>query len=279
MFKIGDVIVNIGSDKGYMGIKGDIWKIPKIPSCGTGAFNKRGTIWSNSIRKATDNEIKWFEAGITNINQIPEVGGTYINGLNQLRTISKLDYTTGWIWTNETGKSHIFSTFIGKLINRYKPPVKSQHIGNEVPIDTPFKPEDLKNCKIGNLTPEDHKIIQPFLFSLGYTWISGKTEVNITSSTLYIIKDHKICNGTSLETINIKKELILNYIKQLNTNKNEVHRQNQEITRGPINGSARILSGRQQGSTGSRPKGNVTCVKIRETQFRKSEVIGTVRFR
>ena len=246
----------------------------------------------NNVRKATEDEIKWFEAGITNINQIPEVGSTFDfvdetdpsqNTINE--TITSI--TNKSITCNNDGYdwSDYVDWYQRGYIKNYKPPIKSKSkTWNEaVPIDTPFEPGDLKNCKIGYLTPEDHEIIQPFLFSLGYKWSSGAHLTKIdqpylcTTGDNYIFKKSNRYGYNQLQRIEIKKETILNYIKQLNTNKNEVHRQNQEITRRTINGRARILSGRQQGSTGSRPKGNIQSIKGRETYFRRSEICGSVR--
>lgn len=240
------------------------------------AYYKNGSsCQENNVRKATEEEIKWFEAGITNINQIPEVGGTF-NTLTIKHIVFGLSSP---ILTNKG--SYSLKYWVENYLRVYKPPIKST-VDREVMFGKPFKPEDLKNCKIGNLTPEDHEIIQPFLFSLGYKWNSGN---KVTYTNAYYLAVTNVIRYGGAEDydesnkLEIKKELILNYIKQLNTNKNEVHRQNQEITRRPINGSARILSGRQQGSTGSRPKGNIQSIKGRETYFRRSEICGSVRLR
>lgn len=286
MFKTGDIVVRLtqmGIPKTIGDSKNDIWQ---TGFCSYTVVSKPNgiKIRNTEVRKATDNEIKWFKAGITNINQIPEVGGTFINKTGQRVTIKKFD---------ETGINKIivkefnhydthYTTFIDKRIISYKPPVKS---AGEPYIEfiNDFKPENLKNCKIGNLTPEDHKIIQPWLFSLGYKWVSGSKKVQYTETFgLGVTSNYEVFKINTEKDFyrnnnTIKKETILNYIKQLNTNKNEVLRQNKENTRSKINGSARILSGRQQGSVGSRPKGNVTSVSTRKAYIRQSEVSGSVR--
>lgn len=285
MFKKGDVVVRLTqtvNPKNIGDFKNDIWQTGSCSYTGVSKPN-RIKIHNIEVRKATDNEIKWFKAGITNINQIPEVGGTFNTRNDDTHKIkSFLNLTVGFPMQTEKG-AFCLQYWVENYSGSYKPPVKSQHVGNEVQIESPFKPGDLKNCKIGNLTPEDHKIIQPWLFSLGYKWLSGTKKVQYTETfglgvtsnyevfKINIEKDFYINNNT------IKKETILNYIKQLNTNKNEILRQNQENTRSKINGSARILSGRQQGSVGSRPKGNVTSVSTRKAYIRQSEVSGSVR--
>ena len=296
MFKIGDIVVRTESGdpkyaNGCIGFnQGDIWKAEKLHGSGTFVYYK--IPWStNKVRKATEDEIKWFEAGITNIHQIPEVGGTFDfvdeedSTQNCKETIKNINTTHNEIFcsTDNYNLNHYVSWLKNNNVRNYKPPVKSQRLNDKIPIEEPFKPEDLKNCKIGNLTPEDHKIIQPWLFSLGHNWIANEKNLVRHPISYYIVIKNYLTRGNSVQAFNknrcheIKKETILNYIKQLNANKNEVYRQNQEITRRPINGSARILSGRQQGSIGSRPKGNVKSVKGRETYFRKSEICGSIR--
>ena len=226
------------------------------------------------------------DLSISGDGNILAISTPYNDANGTFRTIETINYNDFWIYTFEIyGPTVRFSTFINECLESYKPPIKSEPKtwNKAVPIDTPFEVGDLENCKIGNLTPEDHKIIQPFLFSLGYKWSSGAHLTKIdqpylcTTGDNYIFKKSNRYGYNQLQRIEIKKETILNYIKQLNTNKNEVHRQNQEITRRTINGSARILSGRQQGSTGSRPKGNIQSIKGRETYFRRSEICGSVR--
>lgn len=290
MFKKGDIVVRINNSynplyKPTLLSAGAIFKCLKYSN--RAYYNHDSSIEQNNVRKATEDEIKWFKAGITNINQIPEVGGTFDfvdedDASQNCKEIIKDISTAHNVIYCSTG-NYALSDYVSWLKNNnvknYKPPTKSTADRDQM-FGTPFKPEDLKNCKIGNLTPEDHKIIQPFLFSLDYKWCNqGKTDIMQGLSEIHIRESYKLYKFSDYTTHTIKKETILNYIKQLNTNKNEIHRQNQEITRRPINGSARILSGRQQGSTGSRPKGNIQSIKGRETYFRRSEICGSVRLR
>lgn len=279
MFNKGDIVVRLkkgGIHNIYSKI-GAIWKCYKSDKYIAFYSNNSGT--SDLItRKATENEIKWFNLGITNINQIPEVGGTFKNNI----IITKI---SDRIITKDNGY-YTFKYWVENYKDSYKPPIKS-NTERDVMFGKEFTITDLNNCKIGNLTPEDNKIIQPFLFELGYKWYDG-IKIRIDKYGLIIKTDGLIFGKSVKEEFykikykEIKKEVILNYInnqKQLNTNTNEVLRKTKEVARGQINGTARMVSGRQQSTTGSRPKGNIQRVKVRETQVRRFEISGKVRLR
>ena len=289
MFKKGDVVVKTKTTNATdrIGSKiGDIWKINKLTKyCPESAYYPDGNSHSSKVRKATNNEIKWFEAGITNINQIPEVGGTYISGNGHLVTITGFvnDKGNDRIIVKERGYYTTFSAYVNSLTKNYKPPVKSQ---NHLEAINTFKPEDLKNCKIGNLTPEDHKIIQPFLFSLGYKWTSGAHLTKIdqpylcTTGDTYIFKKSNISDYNRLQRFEIKKETILNYIKQLNTNKNyeqinkktEIKQVNRRISGRSI--SIPTITGRI--TSASRLIGNKASGKCVKSQLRSFEIITNI---
>ena len=295
MFKIGDIVVKTKTtNKTYrLGSKeGDIWKINKLTQFNLeSAYYPDGQTHSTNVRKATPEEIKWFEAGITNINQIPEVGGTYNDANGTFRTIETINYNDFWIYTFEIyGPTVRFSTFINECLESYKPPIKSEPKtwNKAIPIDTPFEVGDLKNCKIGNLTPEDHEIIQPFLFSLGYKWASGSHLTKIDQPYLcttrgnYIFKKSNITDFNRLQRTPIKKETILNYIKQLNTNNNyeqinkkaEIKPVNRRVTgrsisiptiAGSITSASRLIGNKASGK----------CIKSHFRSFKISENIIT----
>ena len=226
MFKKGDVVVSNNLSNSNNGF---IFKILLIEN---GEYyvkiDKKSKMIKNCFRKATDDEIKWFEAGITNINQIPEVSNNfwYLNEIKAISTVNSGSVFCDKDWTNFSYKEFLQ---IQKDINIHnKPPVKSQHVGNKVPINTPFEISDLKNCKIGDLTPEDHKIIQPWLYNLDYNW--SATTLNVlhdkayslcTTGDNYLFKKSNILDFNALNRTEIKKETILNYIKQLNINTDE----------------------------------------------------------
>jgi hypothetical protein len=291
MFKIGDIVVKIittVTSSRHGGKKGDVWEINKLTKfTKNSAYYQDGLSHSSKVRKATNNEIKWFEAGITNINQIPEVGGTYLNVDNDLRTITGFDYiSTGWITTKEFGgNSHLFSTFITRFSNSYKPPIKPT-VDRDIMFSKPFEIGDLKKCKIGNLTPEDHKIIQTFLFSLGYKWISGPTKVQYTeafglgvsiNNKVFKMPDEK--DFFSKVNTPIKKETILNYIK-LNTN-NNYEQVNKRTKIKPESSTIRGASIRIPVITGriasaSRLIGNKASGKCVKSQIRKFEIVANI---
>ena len=81
MFKKGDIVVKTKTTNSTdrLGSKeGDIWKVNKLTKfTPNSAYYSDGSSHSSKVRKATPEEIKWFEAGITNINQIPEVGASF----------------------------------------------------------------------------------------------------------------------------------------------------------------------------------------------------------
>lgn len=290
MFNKGNIIVRLDNNDAsynYGNNKNDIWKIKEISGISNQLIYKPDgrTLHKNKVRFATENEIKWFNLGITNVNQIPEVDGTFNNCI-----ITKI---SDKIATKYNGY-FTFKYWVENYKDSYKPPIKSNS-ERDVMFGKDFTIADLNNCKICNLTPEDHRIIQPFLFQLGYTWQSGSRAIQFldTETPYLFIKaekvfykrsnlDKEISYFKNHHFKEIKKEVILNYInnqKQLNTNTNEILRQTEEVTRGQINGTARVVSGRQQITTGSRPKGNIQRVKIRKTQVRKFEILGKVRFR
>jgi len=284
MFNKGDVVVKTYTTNTTNRVgskKDDIWKINKLTSfTKDSAYYPDGKSHSIDVRKATDNEIKWFEAGITNINQIPEVGGTFCT-----EKIKRIDYTLKYsIITN--GGTYSLKYWLETYLKRYKPPIKSPNICNEVAIEELFKVEDLKNCKIGNLTPEDHEIIQPWLFSLGYEWQSGahltKTDQPYlcTTGNNHIFKKSNVTDFNKLQRTPIKKELILNYIKQLNTNNNyEQINKKREIkpeSRTIRGASIRIpvITGRI--ASASRLIGNKASGKCVKSQIRKFEIVANI---
>ncbi len=293
MFKIGDIVVKTrtSSSTNRLGSKkGDIWKINKLTKyTPNSAYYQDGNTHSSAVRKAKNSEIKWFEAGITNINQIPEVGGTYNDANGVFRTIKNINYNDFWIYTFEIyGPTVRFSTFINECLESYKPPIKSEPKtwNKAIPIDTPFEVGDLKNCKIGNLTPEDHEIIQPFLFSLGYKWASGSHLTKIDQPYLcttrgnYIFKKSNITDFNRLQRTPIKKETILNYIKQLNTNNNyeqinkkaEIKPESRTIRGSSI--SIPTITGRI--ASASRLIGNKASGKCVKSQIRKFEISANI---
>ena len=232
MFKIGDIVVKTKTtNKTYrLGSKeGDIWKINKLTQFNLeSAYYPDGQTHSTNVRKATPEEIKWFEAGITNINQIPEVGASFDfvdeedSTQNCKETIKSINTARNEIFcsTDNYDLSDYVLWLKNNNVRNYKPPTKTWN--EAVPIDTPFEVGDLENCKIGNLTPEDHEIIQPWLNKLGfggkvmndrYCLYTNDISSNSlsTSSKIYFKTQH---------FTEIKKETILNYIKQLNTNNN-----------------------------------------------------------
>lgn len=280
MFKKGDIVVKTYTTNTTNRVgskKDDIWKINKLTSfIKDSAYYPDGKSHSNKVRKATDNEIKWFEAGITNINQIPEVGGTFCT-----ERIESINYSLKYSIKTNAG-TYSLKYWLETYLQRYKPPVESQYVGNEVPIDTLFEPGDLKNCKIGNLTPEDHKIIQPWLNSLGYggkimsdrkiLYINGICQYSLTTSDESYFKKQPF--------VEIKKELILNYIKQLNTNNNyEQINKKREIkpeSRTIRGASIRIpvITGRI--ASASRLIGNKASGKCVKSQIRKFEIVANI---
>lgn len=273
MFKKGDIVVYLGDNSSSMGNNGTIWKTPNISMNKDGCYNKKNKVWFSNIRLATKEEIKWFNLGITNVNQIPEVGGTFNNNI----VITEINNR---IVTKYNGY-YTFKYWVENYKDSYKPPIKSNS-ERDVMFGKEFTITDLNDCKIDNLTPEDNKIIQPFLFKLGYIWGGSDSTTLYDSFKSIIVKKNKKLYSFADYNKEIKKEVILNYInnqKQLNTNTNEILRQTEEVTRGQINGTARVVSGRQQITTGSRPKGNIQRVKIRKTQVRKFEISGKVRLR
>jgi hypothetical protein len=289
MFKIGDIVVRIDetSPKDRVGTKnGDIWKVTKIISFDlNAAYLKDEKSWTK-VRKATNNEIKWFEAGITNINQIPEVGGTYLNGACNNRTITGINYTHCRIVCGLAGVGPTFTAFLKSYSKTYKPPIKST-VDRDVMFGKPFEIGDLKNCKIGNLTPEDHKIIQPWLFSLGYKWISGNKKVQYTevfglgvSINNKVFKMNNEKDFFIRDSTTIKKELILNYIKQLNTN-NNYEQINKRTKIKPESSTIRGASIRIPVITGriasaSRLIGNKASGKCVKSQIRKFEIVANI---
>ena len=291
MFKIGDIVVRT-DDKSTPINKTDkyhlIGAIFKCLNDGASVSYQKGTMLSTHCRKATNNEIKWFEAGITNINQIPEVGGTFEQEDGITLTITDIGVKLlGYKGLKYGTGGYKLDYWVKEALKTYKPPIKSQHVGNEVPIDTPFEINDLKNCKIGNLTPEDHKIIQPWLFSLGYNWISNNNNIIRHGNAYYIVIGNKyITKRNSLDNYNkntntpIKKETILNYIKQLNTNNNyEQINKRTEIkpeSRAIRGASIRIpvITGRI--ASASRLIGNKASGKCVKSQIRKFEIVANI---
>lgn len=288
MFKKGDIVVRINTMNGKLVYPehkyGAIW------SCNIRSnrayYSDNNCTLSKNVRLATENEIKWFNLGITNINQIPEVGGTFYkendfdyykiieinNSTIKARNNNKLCYNSVDKWVKRLTSNYIIN---------YKSPIKSNS-EKDAMFGKEFTITDLNDCKIDNLTPEDNKIIQPFLFKLGYIWGgSESTTLHDSFKSIIVKKNKKLYSFTDYNK-EIKKEVILNYInnqKQLNTNTNEVLRKTTEVTRRTINGTARMVSGRQQIATGSRLKGNIQRVKVRETQVRRFEISGKVRLR
>ena len=286
MFKKGDIVVKTKTTNSTDRLgskKGDIWKINKLCKILTD-----DDIHSDNVRKATENEIKWFEVGITNVNQIPEVGSSFDfvdekdDSQNCKETIFYINMNRKTIEcsTDNYDLSDYVLWLKNDYIKTYKPPTKST-IDREAMFGKPFKPEDLKNCKIGNLTPEDHKIIQPWLFSLGYRWHSGVHLTQIdqpylcTTGNNYIFKKSNKSIFKALNRTEIKKETILNYIKQLNTNKNEQINKKTEIK--PVN---RRVTGRSisiptiAGSitSASRLIGNKASSKCIQSHFRSFKI-------
>jgi hypothetical protein len=280
MFKKGDIVVRTNIHFKPTP-RNKLHKIGCIFECLEDGFN---ALYENtsSINKcdcilATENEIKWFEAGITNINQIPEIGGTYL-----IHTIKDITYK--YVITNK-GNTYTFKYWIDTYLKSYKPPVKSQNPDYLAAIIT-FKIEDLKNCKIGNLTPEDHKIIQPWLFSLGYSWSSNSKVKNTNAIYLTIYKNSHIYQGNTLHDFNtntrleVKKETILNYIKQLNTNK-DYEQINKKAEIKPesrtIRGSSiriPVITGRI--ASASRLIGNKASGKCVKSKLRSFKVIANI---
>jgi hypothetical protein len=288
MFKKEDIVVktktkSIGSNR-IGNTVGDIWKLnnlTKFSKCS--AYYPDGNTHSNYVRLATEHEIDWFEAGITNINQIPEIGGTFTtinDGISKIKSF--LSLKVGFPIITNNGP-YSLQYWLENYSKSYEPPVKLQHIFNEVSLEEPFKIGDLKDSKIGNLTPEDHKIIQPWLFSLGYNWRSNNTNTIKHDTSYYIIVNTKyITKGNSINYFNkgnnksIKKETILNYIKQLNTNKNyEQFNKRTEIKQvnGRISGrsiSIPIITGSI--ASASRLIGNKASGKCIKSQFRSFKI-------
>lgn len=272
MFKKGDIVVKLGKKNIpiFGSNDGDVWMVPDVFRNNKAVYLSDGKYWSSKVRKATDNEIKWFEAGVTNINQIPVISSNFwLDG--EIKTISGIgdkivQYNENWDYMS-------YSQYI-KLVNNVnehkKGCVKTNYLEQ-------FKIEDLRNCKIGSLTPEDHEIIQPWLFSLGYKWFSGKTQVNSSWKVLFLTGD-RIHSGSAGKHTNIKKETILNYINNEKQSNNDVLTKNPEISRNSINGTARMASRRQQSSVGSRPKGNKTSFNCRKAIIRQSKIRGQVGF-
>jgi hypothetical protein len=287
MFKEGNIVVRTNIHFKPMP-ENKLHKIGYIFKClkdsVSASYEEHRAINNCDCRLATENEIKWFEAGITNINQIPEIGGTYYNNVDKLRNITDIVnskvISNGYI-------SIFFNVFINKYSKSYKPPaqVKSQNPDHLAAIII-FKIEDLKNCKIGNLTPEDHKIIQPWLFSLGYSWSSNSKVKNTNAIYLTIYKNSHIYQGNTLHDFNtntrleVKKETILNYIKQLNTNK-DYEQINKKAEIKPesrtIRGSSiriPVITGRI--ASASRLIGNKASGKCVKSKLRSFKVIANI---
>jgi hypothetical protein len=289
MFKKGDIVVKTitsGIVSRHGGKKGDVWEINKLTKfTKNSAYYQDGQIHSAKVRKATNNEIKWFEAGITNINQIPEVGNNfwYLGAVKTISTITKHVVFCDEDWSHFKFKEYLQ---IVKDINIHnKPPTKST-VDRDIMFSKPFEISDLKNCKIGNLTPEDHKIIQPWLFSLGYKWASGSHLTKIdqpylcTTRDNYIFKKSNVTDFNRLQRALIKKELILNYIKQLNTN-NNYEQINKRTKIKPESSTIRGASIRIPVITGriasaSRLIGNKASGKCIKSQIRKFEIVANI---
>ena len=291
MFKIGDIVVKTrtSSSTNRLGSKkGDIWKINKLTKyTPNSAYYQDGNTHSSAVRKAKNSEIKWFEAGITNINQIPEVDNNfwYLNEIKTISTIKNGNVFCDKDWTNFSFKE--FLQITNDINSHNKPPVKST-VDREVMFGKPFTPEDLKNCKIGNLTPEENEIIQNWGLTLPNKlhWGAGKTLRNLSAKYLFIdpkyilswgAEDYFKRNTTFTE---IKKETILNYIKQLNTNKN-YEQINKKTEIKPIN---RRVAGRSisiptiAGSitSASRLIGNKASGKCVKSEIRKFKIVANI---
>ena len=293
MFKKGDVVVRLkkGGDHKTYSLIGALWICTRESN--HAHYDKNRSADYRCVRLATEHEIKWFEAGITNINQIPEVGGTFDFvdeedfTQNCKETIKDISIARNNIhcFTDNYDLSDYVLWLKNNNVRNYKPPTKST-VDRELMFGKSFKPEDLKNCKIGNLTPEDHKIIQPWLFSLGYKWQSGSHLTKIdqpylcTTGTNYIFKKFNISDYNTLQRVEIKKETILNYIKQLNTNKNyEQINKRTEIKPEPrtIRGSSiriPVITGRI--ASASRLIGNKASGKCVKSQIRKFKIVANI---
>jgi hypothetical protein len=284
MFKIGDIVVKTittGIVSRHGGKKGDVWEINKLTKfTKNSAYYQDGQIHSAKVRKATNNEIKWFEAGITNINQIPEIGNNfwYLGAVKTISTITKHVVFCDEDWTKFKFKEYLQIVKDTDINN--KPPVKST-VDRDVMFGKPFEIGDLKNCKIGNLTPEDHKIIQPWLNKLGY---GGYVQydrfclyTNDISNTSLATSDKSFFTKQHFKEI--KKETILNYIK-LNTN-NKYEQINKRTKIKPESRTIRGASIRIPVITGriasaSRLIGNKASGKCVKSQIRKFEIVANI---
>jgi len=284
MFKIGDIVVKTitsGIVSRHGGKKGDVWEINKLTKfTKNSAYYQDGQIHSSKVRKATNNEIKWFEAGITNINQIPEIGGTF-----SVETIENINYGLEYPIHSTGGTTYSLKYWLGKYSKIYKPPIKST-VDRDVMFGKPFEIGDLKNCKIGNLTPEDHNIIQLWLLSLGYKWVSGTIKVQYTEAFgLGVASNNKVFKMYNKKAFNrntntpIKKETILNYIKlNINNNYEQVNK------KGKIKPESRTIRGTSikipvitgRIASASRLIGNKASGKCVKSQIRKFEIVPNI---
>ena len=209
MFKKGDIVVRTQTtrigDEPEANI-GYIYKCLKNHS--KAYYDHYSSLANTDCKKATKNEIKWFNAGITNINQIPEVNNNFwLNG--NMHTIEDICYILDVVVYNDT-KSLDFKDYID-ITNNYESHQNSNHL--VALVTNNFKIEDLRKCKIINLTPKDHKIIQPWLISRGYMWDQGyKHTFNIDYNYFFLTPDTTLSLKGDHKYKRIKKETILNYI-------------------------------------------------------------------
>lgn len=101
--KIDDILIYTGNSCQYAE-KGCIWQPSEVCSYIDGVYFKDQNANTDRYRFATDSEIKWFELGITNINNIPKIGMTYYypNLSKAIRTIKGFKYRRGIIITSSS---------------------------------------------------------------------------------------------------------------------------------------------------------------------------------
>lgn len=275
-FKEGDIVVYTGTGNTYLGDNNTIWRTPKVTMNRDGCYNLEGKIWSAKVRHATENEIIWFKIGINNINQIPEIGGTFgSNGDKEIVSIRN-----NKIYTKRNGVFTFYYWF-KQYGQTYKPPITS---------NKKFIIGDLFGSKIQNLTKEDHEIIQPFLFDMGYRWnsgcktvqyLDGKTPYLFIGTNTYFYKkpdresSKAYFDKNSLKEI--KKEDLIHYI---NNQKKEVNHESSEdkktITK-PINRAitgkpVRIPTITGRVASSSRLIGNKATARCKKSRIKQTKI-------
>lgn len=291
-FKVGDTFVNS---------KKDTVKIIMLNSYDITVEKPNGVKYAITIR----NTINGLNSGLyTNykpVNQSTEEVkyevGDWVKVISDSYTSHKPNIKTAVFQIEHISSDYkLHSIDTGKYgwINKHDV-VKA--LPHEIPTSTKqWKKEDFYNTKIIVDTPEKSRRFQEWLYN-NFNMKFSKVNSCLGSKYIYINKTHSL--GTSKDTNYFNnhsyKEIFYDEIFNNNSittiknnNQNEhkeksnstnVYGKNHSIGQSKTVGRVRVSSRRQQISTGSRPKGNITRANTTKTSIRRAKICGQLVFR